>query len=244
LSTIDPSISPALAQVIQHCLEKEPDQRFQSARDLAFALRRLTGSSTTGTPLIAPRRARRRIVVAAVALAALITAGTTAWTWRVPVVDPQPSFKQLTFRRGHIDTARFAPDGQTVISSASWDGCSFEMSSTRLDSVESTRLPVAGDLLAVSMSGIALIVKKDILATVPMGGSGVREVLNRAQVPAQIFRIDPTTGRCTFWRDAPYPDPASIEPPSPRLYMSADGSKLVYSYQCHLSELYLATGLR
>jgi eukaryotic-like serine/threonine-protein kinase len=181
VSTIDPSISPALAQVIQHCLEKEPDQRFQSARDLAFALRRLTGSSTTGTPLIAPRRARRGIVVAAVALAALITAGTTAWTWRVPVVDPQPSFKQLTFRRGHIDTARFAPDGQTVISSASWDGRSFEMSSTRLDSVESTRLPVAGDLLAVSMSGIALIVKKDILATVPIGGSGVREVLDHVR---------------------------------------------------------------
>jgi hypothetical protein len=69
-------------------------------------------------------------------------------------------------------------------------------------------------------------------------------VLNRRQVPAQIFRIDLTTGRRTYWRDAPYPDPASIEPPSLRLYMSADGSKLVYGYQSHLSELYLATGLR
>ena len=38
-----------------------------------------------------------------------------------------PSFQQLTFRRGHIATARFAPDGQTVISSASWDGKPFEV---------------------------------------------------------------------------------------------------------------------
>ena len=43
-----PPFSPQLASVIQHCLEKERDQRFQSARDLSFALARLTGTPGSG----------------------------------------------------------------------------------------------------------------------------------------------------------------------------------------------------
>ena len=69
-------------------------------------------------------------------------------------------------------------------------------------------------------------------------------VLNRGQTPAQIFRIDLATGRRTYLRDAPNPDPAGTDLESLRLYMSADGSKLVYSYQKHLSDLYVATGLK
>ena len=53
LSATDASISAQLASVIQHCLEKEPSQRFQSARDLAFALARprsFPASSTSRLP--------------------------------------------------------------------------------------------------------------------------------------------------------------------------------------------------
>jgi eukaryotic-like serine/threonine-protein kinase len=175
------SVSPALAQVIQHCLEKEPDRRFQSARDLAFALQKLSGTSTSASPLaVQPALGRRWVVGGAVLAAVVLTAGAAAFTWH-PAEDPaQPAFKQLTFRRGHVDTARFAPDGQTVISTASWDGRSFETSSTRLDSVESTRLPVAGVLRSVSKSGaLALVVNDDVLATVPIGGSGLRELRDK-----------------------------------------------------------------
>jgi hypothetical protein len=45
-------------------------------------------------------------------------------------------------------------------------------------------------------------------------------------------------------RDVPYPDPAGIWIESLRVVMSADGSKFVYGYQKHLSELYVAEGLR
>jgi serine/threonine protein kinase len=183
LSTGAAAITPALAQVIQHCLEKEPDQRFQSARDLAFALRRLTGSSTSATPVAesAPQPRRRRWMIgAAVAAVAILTAGAAALTWHPAEAASQPSFQQLTFRRGHIDNARFAPDGQTVISTASWDGRQFETASTRLDTLESTVLPLTVDgLRSVSRSGeLAIIVKDDVLATVPIGGSGTREVLD------------------------------------------------------------------
>ena len=40
-------VSPALDRIIRHCLEKEPSQRFQSARDVAFALEALSGSATS-----------------------------------------------------------------------------------------------------------------------------------------------------------------------------------------------------
>ena len=39
-------IPPGLEPIVRHCLEKNPDERFQSARDLAFALEGLTGSAS------------------------------------------------------------------------------------------------------------------------------------------------------------------------------------------------------
>ena len=69
-------------------------------------------------------------------------------------------------------------------------------------------------------------------------------VLNRVTTPAQIFRVELRSGHRSHWRDIPYPDPASIEPETLRVVMSADGSRFVYGYQKHLTELYVAEGLR
>jgi len=48
LSSEDKNIPPAVDRVVHHCLEKNPNERFQSARDLAFALDSLSGSSGAG----------------------------------------------------------------------------------------------------------------------------------------------------------------------------------------------------
>ena len=53
LSHSNSKISPALERVVMHCLEKNPDQRFQSARDVAFAVESLSGVTSGHT--IAPR---------------------------------------------------------------------------------------------------------------------------------------------------------------------------------------------
>ena len=53
LSAVAPNVPPALEQVVDHCLEKNPDQRFQSARDLAFHLDSL--SSMSAAPAATPR---------------------------------------------------------------------------------------------------------------------------------------------------------------------------------------------
>jgi eukaryotic-like serine/threonine-protein kinase len=58
-SESDPRIPKALDLIVQHCLEKNPDERFQSARDLAFHLDSL-GGSVTQRGAIEPLPERRR----------------------------------------------------------------------------------------------------------------------------------------------------------------------------------------
>ncbi len=45
LSATNQNVAPALERVVHHCLEKSPEERFQSARDLAFDLQALSGTS-------------------------------------------------------------------------------------------------------------------------------------------------------------------------------------------------------
>src|SRR5437867_6879555 len=47
LSETNIAVSPALERVVRHCLEKNPAERFHSARDLAFAIESLSGTATS-----------------------------------------------------------------------------------------------------------------------------------------------------------------------------------------------------
>jgi Tol biopolymer transport system component len=81
LSAARTEMSPALERIVRHCLEKQPQERFQTARDVAFALETLSAAATapTGaTAAPAPIRAGRpaaRIAIAATIAALLIAAG-------------------------------------------------------------------------------------------------------------------------------------------------------------------------
>jgi serine/threonine-protein kinase len=75
-------VPPELERVVEHCLEKKPEDRFQSARDLAFDLRAIhrgSGIVPPAPPL--PRRGRRAAWVAgaAAALVALGLLGAVSW---------------------------------------------------------------------------------------------------------------------------------------------------------------------
>ena len=80
LTLVVPGLSPALARIVDRCLEKNRDERFQSAADLGFALDAISGFSTPAA--VEPRRARvpwrlvAGVVVLAVALAGAFAAGT------------------------------------------------------------------------------------------------------------------------------------------------------------------------
>jgi serine/threonine protein kinase/tetratricopeptide (TPR) repeat protein len=68
-------VPPELAGAIRHCLEKKADDRFHSARDLAFALKTIPSDSAVTRPAPAPRSRRFAIalVAAAIATAAVVT---------------------------------------------------------------------------------------------------------------------------------------------------------------------------
>lgn len=48
LSTTATTVAPAMARIVEHCMEKDPEQRFQSMHDVAFYLETLSGTSATG----------------------------------------------------------------------------------------------------------------------------------------------------------------------------------------------------
>ena len=74
------ALPAGLAQVIRHCLEKQPDERFQSARDLAFALQTVAGATSGGVAALptATRRTGHRLVIA-IAVAGVVVAGIATW---------------------------------------------------------------------------------------------------------------------------------------------------------------------
>jgi TolB-like protein/tetratricopeptide (TPR) repeat protein len=77
LSESGRNISPALDHIVRHCLEKDRDSRFQSAKDIAFALSEASGPATSiGAPLAPPVRMGRRLIAAAVVVG-LAAAGAT-----------------------------------------------------------------------------------------------------------------------------------------------------------------------
>ena len=157
--------------------------RLQSARDLAFALSRLVWTSASGAlPAVVDRPGGlgRWPIAAGVTAALLLALGAASYLGRPPD-GTQPVFKPLTFRRGHVAVARFAPDGQTVISSASWHGRPSQVSSTRLDTAEPAALPLGNArLVSISRSGELAVLKdpdgKSVLARVPIGAAGTRDL--------------------------------------------------------------------
>jgi serine/threonine protein kinase len=85
------SVSPALRQIVWHCLEKEPDHRFHSARDLGFALRTVSAapSRASGTVAALPPSRHRKWIWAAIggALTTLLLVITLVHVFELEPVD-------------------------------------------------------------------------------------------------------------------------------------------------------------
>jgi eukaryotic-like serine/threonine-protein kinase len=159
LSQTNKDIHPGLDRIVRHCLEKNPEERFESARDVAFDLDALSGVSTPTGAIAAPYASAKRrrvwpLVTGAVLATALFVGALAYLAGRKAGDQPPPDFRQLTFRRGEILSARFAPDGQTVVYSAAWDGKPVEVFVRRLESPESRPFGLPGtEVLAISRSG-------------------------------------------------------------------------------------------
>ncbi len=76
LSGTDKPVPPGLDRIVRHCLEKDRDNRFQSARDIAFDLSEQSSPTvTTGVQLAAPPTGKRKFLIAGVVLVVLAAAG-------------------------------------------------------------------------------------------------------------------------------------------------------------------------
>jgi eukaryotic-like serine/threonine-protein kinase len=147
-------VPPAVARIVERCLEKDPAVRFRSADDLAFALEALSGSTAAMTAPVVPRRAWRRIaVVGVVAIALLVGAFAAGRSMGRAAPSPRITFETRTFEPQAIFNARFAADGTTVIFDAALEGNTPQLFVSRANSVAPQPLGTHAHLLSVSSKG-------------------------------------------------------------------------------------------
>jgi Tol biopolymer transport system component len=182
------NVSPALDRLVHRCLEKQTAQRFQSASDVAFSIDAISGASTAlSQKAFRPARNWKRMgVIAAALIVAALAAGYAAKMYFTSAHFAK--YTQITFRRGHLQNARFSADGETMVYSAEWDGNPDEVFFGRADSSEARPLGLKNTTLAaVSSTGeLAVILgceQRNIfgncegtLARVPLAGGSPRQV--------------------------------------------------------------------
>jgi len=192
ISLTNQSVPAGLDRVIRHCLEKNPEQRFRSAHDLAFDLESLSDVSAAGRPLTVPADSTspRRWVPAALALLA-VAAIPGAYLLGVRKgagkARPEPAYTQLTFRQQPIFNARFAADGKTIVYSAAPSGNATELFTVRPDFPGGVSKGLKNvHLLSISSKGELAVLTKarflqhsvftGTLARMPLEGAAPREI--------------------------------------------------------------------
>ena len=194
------AIPPVLTRLLDHALEKNPARRFESAKDVAFALDAISSSGE----------------MSAVRTKSKVRKSKSERPKEV-------SYSRITFRRGFIMSGRFSPDG-SVIYGAAWEDKPLEIFSSHPASPESRSLGLpSADVLAVSRGGelalslgrryVAGYITSGILARMPLGGVAPRpvceDVQDAAWMPdtkeliitrsvAGLFRIESPIGNVIF----------------------------------------------
>ncbi len=209
LRTLNAALPTKLEEIVTNALEKDRELRSQTAAEMRAELKRLkrdTDSSrisvkvavaeaAAATPGRSVKPAARKKILgplAAVALLALIL--STFFVGRYlgrPAAFVPAAYHQLTFRRGMVRLSRFAPDGQTILYSAMWEGKPSEVFSTRQGVAAARSLASDAELLSVSSSGEMAVllhsrqirswVYSGTLARVSIEGGAPREILNDIQ---------------------------------------------------------------
>src|ERR1700737_2704861 len=185
IAELNPAAPAPLRWTIERCLSKEPDERYASTKDLARDLKSVRdhlSETSTATLAAAPVRSRRGwLLPAAAALILGALLGAAVLRRLVSSAPPsQPVFRPLTFRRGTIYGARFAPDGKTIIYSAAWDGKPAEHSATQAASPESRPRGLSSATLVgmSSSSDLAIILRRRFLSGFETAGTLARVALN------------------------------------------------------------------
>jgi serine/threonine protein kinase/Tol biopolymer transport system component len=189
----NPAVPAPVCWIVERCLAKSARARYASTRDLAVELANLREHSRDLSSSVFRASRSRRVrgiprlraaVALAGAFAGLVGIGLLV---RRPAPPEPPYFHRLTWQRGTVFSARFAPDGQTLLYSASWDGKPPATFLKRPESPDAVPLDLpSAKLLAISPSGEVAIqldpqyahfdVTRGTLARVPLTGGTPREI--------------------------------------------------------------------
>ena len=206
---LNPGLPAQIEPILNKALEKDRDLRCQSAAELRADLKRLkrdTDSARThvsqaaSAPVVTVTQAavsqpaqpkRSKLLPVAIGAGLLVAAAVGAIAGKKMASSSAPSaplYHEITFRRGEIRSARFTPDGQTILYSAAWQGNPVETFSARQGMVESRSLGLGrAELAAISSKDeMALLlnshpvgtwVNVGTLARAPIAGGAPRPVL-------------------------------------------------------------------
>ena len=163
VAQLNASVPAPFRWIVERCLQKDPHERYASTRDLARDIKAVREhlseavSATDSSAAVSPVKPRRRRslpwIVVSLAGLGLAFAGGMLLQKRLVRASP-PSYQQITFGRGTIRSARFAPDGQTIIYSAAWDDEPLKLFLKHPSSPDSLPLELpSANLLAISPSG-------------------------------------------------------------------------------------------
>ncbi len=182
-------VPPELDRIVSRCLKKDPERRWQTMADVKVALEELReemdfSNFALQTPSPGPRKPSRIRLWTGAGLLAGILLGLglrISYERRYSPPPEPPSYRRLTFRRGDVTSAKFAP-GDTVVYSAEWDGAPSTLFSAQPGNREAQPLALpSARVLAISPRGemAILLGGEDVgtLARVPFGGGAPREVL-------------------------------------------------------------------
>jgi hypothetical protein len=247
LMSLQPQVPASLQRLVLRCLAKDPDNRWQTARDLAAELRWIAdGGSGTAAATPAPAHRPRRTLfwagIAGAALTAAVFAAALPWLRTRSAV---ARYQQVTFRKGVVSSARFTADGQSLVYSASWEGQPYGAFLGRLTGADARDLQLKdARILSVSLAGemAVLFGPQNIqeafgvrtLARIPMAGGARRDVL------AGVVDADwiPGTDALAVIHDPGGSRPWTVEFPAGRivhearaawsLRVSPDGSRVAF----------------